>query len=782
MGGRFSLVLAIGVLLAVPTVAVESPDGCGEDAMCLRSYYEDAAGRGDIAGQINLALLLLDEKQGAATERAVGLLEKAAATGDSWSTAILAGLYTRGDMVPADGEAAIKLLQPFADDGKPFALTGLGDVYVKGAGSVAPDLPRAVALYEEANGLGDLAARYKLGFMLVRGEGVAANPARGLVLLEQLAANSDDPWTLINIGELFADGRWLPIDAGKTLDYYQRATKDNGAGGAAARVRLGMLYQSGLGDVVPDAAKAAGYFEEAVAKDDNAARVMLALMLLQGKGVPADPERAVVLLREAAEDHDVWASTVLAGLHVEGKVVPADGDIVLGLLEPLAEAGNGAALSGLGDLYAKGAAPVEADPAKARALYEQAAAAGDMGGRNKLGLMLVDGVGGNANVPRGLWLLRQVAAAGDPWAMIQTGDVLAKGAGVRLDGPGAVRYYQAAADLGIGMGLVKLGGVYRDGLGSIAPDPARAARYFEDGAKQGDNAARVSLALMLLDGSQIRPDIDRAIDLLNAAAAEKDGWATATLAGLHADGRKLPPDFEEARRLSLASRELGDETAMLRLGMMVAMGPLAKGHGAEGAAMVKEAAAAGVPNAAVELAKLQAWGKVPGDDATDAEPVLLAEVEAGNAGALRALLQIYRDGGAGMRAQRNAAQRLLDQHGDLLVPEARSYETMALLAYRPVDRPVLSAIGDQFARLAPTDVNQSLQMLFWANKNAYVYVLQQHLRTEGLYDGPLSGLLTQQTIRAIGSACRAAAPPEICRRGPLTPEVAVEMAGYVAGQ
>lgn len=781
MNGHFSLMtVMMGLLLIVPAAALEGTATCGEDAACLRTQYEEAADRGDIVGQINLALLLLEEEDRTSTERAVNLLERVAGTGDSWSAAILAGLYTRGDKIAADGEKAVALLQPLADDGNIGALAGLGDVYAHGAGSVAADPVLALELYQAAASLGDLGAKYKLGFMLVRGEGTATDPARGLALLEEVANTGNDPWTLINIGELYSDGRALPVDAGKTVGYYQRAVEAGGGGGAAALVRLGMLYQSGLGDLAADPKAAAGYFERAVEAGDNAARVNLALMLLDGSAIPANAERAVELLQLAADGKDVWATTILAGLYTEGKVVPADGAQAVALLQPLADGGNGAALSGLGDVYARGAAPIERDPAKARALYEAAAAADDLGGRNKLGLMLVDGVGGPADVPRGLRLLRSVAAAGDPWAMIQTGDVLAKGAGVPLDAPGAVAYYRRAADAGIGMGLVKLGGVYRDGLGSIAADPVQAVRHFEAAAGKGDNAARVSLALMLLDGSKVAPDVERALELLNQAAGEKDGWATATLAGLYADGRKISPDYEEARRLSLASRELGDQGAMVRLGMTLVMGPLADGHAEEGVAMVRDAVDEGVAGASVELARLQAWGKARGDDARDAESALLPEVEAGNADALRVLLQIYRDGATGMPARRKAARELLDRHGLMLAPPARSFETMALLAYQPTDAPMLAAIGSQFEQLAPQDVNQSLQMLFWANKNAYVYVLQQYLRAEGLYDGPLSGLLTRRTITAIREACVQEASAELCRRGPLTPEVAVHMAGYVA--
>jgi uncharacterized protein len=780
-----ALVVAAGTMPALAqgerNCPAQASGGAGQavspaDAECLRSLYEADAAKGDVVAKINLALLLLEEDDPASITRAVNLLKTAAATGDSWSTSILAGLYTEGKKVEADGELAIALLQPLADKGLASAMTGLGDVYAKGAGTIAADIKRAASFYNDAAGLGDMGAKYRLGFMLVRGEGVPVDTSRGLTMLDEVA-KGNDPWTLINVGDLYADGKAVPVNAGRAMGYYQRAVD---AGNSAALVRMGSLYRSGLGEVQADPEKAAGYFEQAVEAGDNTARIYLAQMLLDGAGVPADVDRAVSLLSDASQTGDVWSSTILAGLYTQGTKVPADGERAMALLEPLAEEGNASALAGLGDIYAKGADPVVADPKRAMALYEEAAALGDLGAKNKLGLMLVDGNGGRTDKVRGLALLREVAAAGDAWAMIQTGDVLASGEGLPVDADGAMDYYRRAANSGVTMGLVKIGGIYRDGLGTVAPDPQQAARYFEQAVEAGDNVGRVSLALMLLDGKMIEPDTDRAVALLSEATEDGDGWATAVLAGLYADGRKLEPDYEKALRLSTRSRELGDKGAMLRLGMMLANGPLARQHGDKGAVLVKQAAAEGVPNAAVDLARLQAFGRSEGDDAADAEKILVAEIEKKNPVALRALLQIYRDGAPGFPAKRREAQRLLDRNAELLSPEAAAYETVALLAYRPATRPALDAIGANFARLGDQDVNQGLQMLFWANKNAYVYVLQQHLRQAGTYNGPVTGLLTQRTITAIKRACVERASAELCGRGPLTPDVAVLMAGYVA--
>ena len=84
--------------------------------------------------------------------------------------------------------------------------------------------------------------------------------------------------------------------------------------------------------------------------------------------------------------------------------------------------------------------------------------------------------------------------------------------------------------------------------------------------------------------------------------------------------------------------------------------------------------------------------------------------------------------------------------------------------------------------VARTDLSQIAQMLFWGNKNAYVYVLQHGMRDAGFYNGPLSGYLTRETISAINQVCRQLEAEQTCRQGPLTPDVAVLLGNYLANR
>lgn len=745
------------------------------DAGKAKVLYEKAAAQGDMAGRVLLAQMLLADDDAKSVARAVDLLEQARAGGGVWPTTVLANVYAQGLYVPRDGAHAVRLLQPFADDGNAAALVGLGNVYFAGAEPIAVDLREARDLFTRAAKAGDLSAKNRLGFMLLEGQGGAADVKGGLALLEPVMA-SGDTWAMLQLADLYAKGAALPLDAEQARGYYERAAD---LGNAAGLSRLGVLYRDGLGTITRDRDRALQYFESAVAEGDGSGRIYLALMLME-PGASQDVPRATGLLDAAAKTGDAWAATILADMLIKGDRVGADGVRAIALLKPLADKENPAALASLGNLYASGAGTVPADLGKAVGYFEAAAALGDYGAKSRLGLMLVKGEGIAADPARGLALLRDVAAIGDGWAKIQLGDVLASGVGVPLDAQGALLAYGQARDAGLPAANIKLGYLFLTGKGSVAADPAAAARYFAEAADAGDSVGKISLALLLLEGKGVEQDVGQAVSLLEEVASEGNAWANGTLGGVYADGRHVTPDYTKAWQFSAAAQGAGDAGAMQRLGMLLATGPLGGEHRAEGVKLVEAAVSADLPNALVDRARLKMMGLMGGDGGAAAEGDLLAEVERGNSSALRVLLQLYRSGGPGLKANLGRGQAMLGTHADMLSPEALAFETIALRAVPPATERSLAAVGAALPGIASADFSQTVQMLFWGNKNAYVYVVQRQLRELGLYGGPVDGYLGRPTIAAINRLCAAEGAEAMCAPGPLTPGVAVFLGNYLA--
>ena len=295
--------------------------GLEPDAPQAAAYYEEAARAGDNGARRSLAsMLLTGQGVPADPDRAVTLLEIAFITGENWAAIELAIAYRNGQGVVVDAEKAVSLLEPLVAQGNAAAMNTLGDLYRAGAGTVGKDPAKAYGLFGQAAGLGDQGARKKVGDMLIKGEGVAADFAGGVAIFEAVAA-AGDASALVQAGDYHARPEFGHVQAEAAIGYYRRAVD---AGSVSALVRLGDLYRKGMTGQEPDAPQAAAYFDQAAGKGDNGARRSLAAMLLAGQGVPADPDRAVELLEAAKAAGDVRAALELGVAWSSGAVLDAD--------------------------------------------------------------------------------------------------------------------------------------------------------------------------------------------------------------------------------------------------------------------------------------------------------------------------------------------------------------------------------------------------------------------------------------------------------------------------
>lgn len=124
----------------------------------------------------------------------------------------------------------------------------------------------------------------------------------------------------------------------------------------------------------------------------------------------------------------------------------------LAILEPLAEKGDAAAQYHLGGMYVL-AEGVEKDAAKAKELFERAAAQGEKRAVFRLGRLYEDG-GEHA---RAAEYYVQAARDGMPFAIQNLGNMLMRGAGVKLDLDKARRVYLLTAAEGDPMSQLALG-------------------------------------------------------------------------------------------------------------------------------------------------------------------------------------------------------------------------------------------------------------------------------------------------------------------------------------
>jgi uncharacterized protein len=227
------------------------------------------------------------------------------------------GAYQRGMFATALREATARVSSNPADAP---AMTLIGEIYRDGV-TVKRDDAEAARWYRLASDLGDRAAQFQLGMMLLQGaEGVNADRAGAKVLLEKAAAQGHSG-ALYNLAVVAIEGDAdSKPDFTKAADLFHRAAE---AGDDNAAYSYGILLRQGRG-VPLDIGEAAVWLKRASDGGIIAGQVEYAIMLFNGIGVDKDEAGAAKLFTKAAAHNNPIAQNRLAHLYANGRGVPKD--------------------------------------------------------------------------------------------------------------------------------------------------------------------------------------------------------------------------------------------------------------------------------------------------------------------------------------------------------------------------------------------------------------------------------------------------------------------------
>ena len=160
----------------------------------------------------------------------------------------------------------------------------------------AGDVDRAVTLYQQAAGQGDLRAMVSLAQLHESGTGVPQDVDKAMAIYERAAAGGSFD-AMINLAVTLFEGQIVPKDETRAIELLQDAAE---GGSAKATFNLGVLAQDGVAGLP---AQALGYFQKAARDGEYQGYLAAAILLDEGRGIPRDPlEAARMLLRGAAED------------------------------------------------------------------------------------------------------------------------------------------------------------------------------------------------------------------------------------------------------------------------------------------------------------------------------------------------------------------------------------------------------------------------------------------------------------------------------------------------
>lgn len=304
---------------------------------------------------------------------------------------------------------------------------------------------------------------------------------------------------------------------------------------------------------------------------DPAAQARLGHMLIDGLGVPRDPQHGLQLLQTALAANDPEAMLRMADLSFNGALgIPKDPAQGNALLDRAAGLGYPEALSRVATQTLFGIGRPK-DGSKALEMLDRAAGLGSGSAAELLGLTYLEGLGGVPpdHARAAVWL--HVAADRErPDAQALLGDRYWKGDGVAQDRDAANGWYLRAANHGNPIGMLRLGANLVNGDGLVRDVPKGVDLLTKASAKGNETAAE-QLGLMFWFGTMVDRDHARAIPLLRIAAKSRPN-AQVTLGVADWTGDNTPVNHVEAVTLFRRAADAGNAEAQYRLSQALVAG------------------------------------------------------------------------------------------------------------------------------------------------------------------------------------------------------------------
>ncbi len=295
------------------------------------------AEKGDASAQHNLAYQFEQQKN---YDEAIKWYTRAAEQGYSVSETNLAQMYEKGIGVKQDFTEAKKWYRKSMERGNGEALYRVASLSEKTA-----DYPEALKLYRRGVQHDDYRAMIDLGDMFEQGRGVKKDAAQAVQLYEQAADRSR--WAQFKLGILYSQGQGVPKNEAKALQWWQKSA-DGGNG--KAQNNLGVIYDRGLG-VARDYKKARDWYLLAQGRGVPQAKANLEDFFEEGRGAPGELSSAPAWYRIGAEAGVASAQYKLGSFYAKGRGVARDDLEAAKWLSAAAEQGHAKAVPELADVY-----------------------------------------------------------------------------------------------------------------------------------------------------------------------------------------------------------------------------------------------------------------------------------------------------------------------------------------------------------------------------------------------------------------------------------------------
>jgi TPR repeat protein len=376
-------------------------------------------------------------------ERALELLMQAADGGFVLAASDLAERYETGNGVDIDYSEALRLYQQAADAEYGFAVYKLG-YFHHGGYAVDVDYDKAAALYQQAADLGEPLGNNGLGQLQEFGQGVPQDYAKAAEYY-QLAADKGEKMSQTSLAYFYEQGLGVAQDYDKS---FALLTEAAGQGYGFAQAALSIHYLFGQG-TAPDAAKAYELAWAAQREGVVYAEGILGYMFAEGLGTNRDLSSALFHYQAGADGGDQYSADRIPVVEAELACLDAagsqyepgaigrgldfeaiDADLAIAACENALQLNPGS----IGDkvwlarAYAGAERYQDAVP-----LLEEGVAAGNVLADVVYGDLLMEGLGVDADPARAIAHYETAAAKSFGLAQYALGIAYAEGLGVEPD-------------------------------------------------------------------------------------------------------------------------------------------------------------------------------------------------------------------------------------------------------------------------------------------------------------------------------------------------------------
>lgn len=316
----------------------------------------------------------------------------------------------------------------------------------------------------------------------------------------------------------------------------------------------------------------------------------------------------------------------------------------------------------------------------------------------------------------------------------------------------------------------------------------------------GDQRAGSTLAQAHYYGWSGQVDHEKSLAIFRQLADQGDAYALDRIAVFYRYGYAVERDYAQAMNYYQQAVDAGREKSMFGLADI----QVRLNRGSAALRTLQKASEAGLEDADLEIAvghinrdfgystdvqkgvsallsgieedkidykiaavELLADGRRFSTDVPALVAALEAEADQGNASAAGALIQLTREKPGLVENAWRKRQDYLEAYSEILSDRTRATETVYLTLDSKRPRDVGPALSDLLAGYQDDAFRYGFQRVFWEDKNAYTYLLQEKLKDLGLYKGNVNGLMTKNTVRAVLSFCRQAEIYDECIHGPM---------------